>query len=72
MSDNFPEAAALLRRLADARDDYAHGSPFAAEIKAQTDTARQLARYLEDIDQAWGWLPSWRWHEFGVKDPSDA
>lgn len=34
-------------------------------IYNQVATARQLARYLESgADEAWGWLPSWRWDDW--------
>ncbi|HTN58951.1 MAG TPA: hypothetical protein VL043_11845 [Protaetiibacter sp.] len=58
-------AASRLEELADGRDKYTPDP--AGHLEFQTSTARDLARYLRDPEQAWGWLPSWLWAKFGLR-----
>jgi hypothetical protein len=55
-----------MRALADARDDYDDPN-----VRCGTDAVRLVADILEGKNEGWGWLPSWRWSEFGVPEPSD-
>lgn len=55
----------MLRRYADARAEYS-----APECQLQAATLRQMASILEgDVYAALGFLPSWRWDDFGVSIP---
>lgn len=55
-------AVSQMRRLADARADYS-----GEEIEFQVATVRNVADIIEGTNDGAGWLPSWRWAEFGVE-----
>lgn len=59
----YPEAAQVLRDLADARAEYVHDPDDLTDaIAREVDVARQLAAILDgEPGPATGWLPSWRW-----------
>ena len=79
--DGYAQAVDDVRWLADARAEYGPlGVKNAADyfalndservLHTQTKTAEQIADMLDGtLDQAWGWLPSWRWDEW--KDRHD-
>lgn len=56
-----------MRALADARDDYRDEA-----IESETHAVRLVSDILADQNDAAGWLPSWRWEEFGVSLSVDA
>jgi hypothetical protein len=52
----YQRAIADIRWLADARDEYDSEA-----VRPNTHTARHIADILEGTNDAFGWLPSWKW-----------
>lgn len=62
-SETFPEAADYLDRLADARAEYTQDLDLLEEIWVMRNAAAMLRGHPGTLT---GWLPSWRWSDFGI------
>lgn len=59
------KTAVKMRKLADARDAYSD-----PRVQMETNAVRVVAEIIDGTDEGWGWLPSWKWDEFNVPDPT--
>ena len=70
------EASAILRRLAEARSDYAQSTPrdedrtlLSHEVAVMNAVADALSGRKRWEDLVADYAPSWRWHELGDHNP---
>jgi hypothetical protein len=67
------QAADLLRKCADGREEYANSGPdyLKVTLQSEANTYRNAADLVSgDLSVAYSALPSWRWHELPPRAPS--